>query len=81
MPQFNLTSWAALYGPAKMPREVVERLNREFGVAMAKPEVLEQMTKQAFFLSHSTPEWLAAFTKEQLEAYRRVLRDAGVQPE
>ena len=81
MPQFNLTSWAALYAPAKTPREIVDRLNKEFGAAMAKPDVLEQMTKQAFFLSHSTPEWLGTFTKEQLDAYRRVLRDAGVQPE
>ena len=81
MPQFNLTSWAALYAPAKTPRDAVDRLNKEFGAAMAKPEVQEQMTKAAFFLSHSTPEWLAAFTKEQIEAYRRVLRDAGVQPE
>ena len=81
MPQFNLTSWAALYAPAKTPREAVDRLNKEFGAAMAKPEVLEQMNKQAFFLSHSTPEWLGTFTKEQIEAYRRVLRDAGVQPE
>ena len=81
MPQFKLTSWAALYGPAKMPREIVERLNKEFGAAMARPEVVEQLQKQAFALSPSTPEQLAAHTREQLESYRNVLREAGVQPE
>jgi len=81
MPQFQLTSWAALYGPGKMPRDIVDRLNREFGAAMAKPDVQEQMLKQAFALSHSTPEQLAAHTREQLESYRKVLREAGVQPE
>ena len=81
MPQFQLTSWAALYGPAKLPREVVDRLNREFGAAMARSEVQAQMEKQAFSLTPSTPEQLAAHTREQLESYRRVLRESGVQPE
>ncbi len=81
MPQFKLTSWAGLYGPGKMPRDIVDRLNKEFGAAMAKPEVQEQMLKQAFAMNHSTPEQLAAHTKEQLESYRKVLREAGVQPE
>jgi tripartite-type tricarboxylate transporter receptor subunit TctC len=81
MPQFQLTSWAALYGPAKLPRDIVDRLNREFGAAMARPEVLAQMEKQAFALTPSTPEQLAAHTREQLESYRTVLRAAGVQPE
>src|SRR5216117_1184474 len=38
MPQFSITSWAGLFGPARMPREVVERLNKEFGAAMARAE-------------------------------------------
>ncbi len=81
MPQFSITSWAGLFGPAKMPREVVERLNKEFGAAMARPEVRAQMEKQAFVLSPSTPEQLAAFVKTQLESYRATLRAAGVQPD
>jgi tripartite-type tricarboxylate transporter receptor subunit TctC len=81
MPQFQLTSWAGLFGPAKMPREVVERLNKEFHAAMQRPDVVANMDKQAFLLLPSTPERLGEFVKEQLDSYRNVLRAAGVQPE
>lgn len=81
MPQFSVTSWAGLFGPAKMPREAVEPLNKEFGAAMGRADVQAAMEKQAFSLSPSSPEQLAAFVKEQMESYRRILRAAGVQPE
>jgi tripartite-type tricarboxylate transporter receptor subunit TctC len=81
MPQFSVTSWAGLFGPAKMPREVVERLNKEFGAAMQRADVIAAMDKQAFVLLPSTPERLGAFVKEQMESYRNILRAAGVQPE
>ena len=75
------TSWAALFGPAKLPKEIVERLNKEFLAAMGRPDVQAQMERQAFLMSPSTPEKLAAFVKEQMESYRTILRAAGVQPE
>ena len=81
MPQFSVTSWAGLFGPAKMPREVTERLNAEFTAAMARPDVQQAMERQAFALSPSSPAQLAAFVKEQLESYRRILRAAGVEPD
>jgi tripartite-type tricarboxylate transporter receptor subunit TctC len=81
MPQFSITSWAGLFGPAKLPREVVERLNREFVAAMGRADVQAAMERQAFALSPSSPEQLAAFVKEQIDSYRRTLQAAGVQPE
>lgn len=81
MPQFSITSWAGLFGPARMPREIVDRLNKEFVAAMGRPDVRAQMEKQAFLLNPSTPEQLAALVKEQLESYRATLKAAGVQPE
>jgi tripartite-type tricarboxylate transporter receptor subunit TctC len=81
MPQFSITSWAGLFGPAKMPREVVERLNREFVAAMGRGDVQAAMERQAFSLSPSSPEQLAGFVKEQIESYRRTLEAAGIQPE
>ncbi len=81
LPKFSILSWAALYGPGRMPRELTDRINKEFVAAMNRPDVIAQMNKQAFALTPSTPEELAAFTKEQIEDYRRVLRAAGVQAE
>jgi len=81
MPQFSIVSWAGLFGPAKMPREVTERLNKEFVAAMGRPDVQAAMEKQAFALSPSSPERLGAYVKEQLEAYKRTMAIAGIQQE
>jgi len=81
LPEFSITSWAGLFGPAKMPAAVVERLNKEFVAAMARSDVQAAMEKQAFALSPSSPGELAAFVKEQMESYRRILRAAGVEPD
>ena len=80
-PTFSIISWAGLFGPAKMPREVVERLNREFVAAMGRPDVQAAMEKQAFVLSPSTPERLAAYVKEQLAGYKAILTSIGMHPE
>jgi tripartite-type tricarboxylate transporter receptor subunit TctC len=81
VPQYSVVSWAALYGPSKLPRDLQLRLNKEFTDAMKRPEVIAAMDKQAFPMTPSTPEDLGAFTKSQMDAYRTILRAAGVQPE
>lgn len=81
MPAFSITSWAALYGPAKMPRELVDRLNREFLAAAQRPEVQATLEKQAFMFVGSTPERLAEFTRDQNEEYRAMMRATGMEPD
>lgn len=81
MPQFNIVLWQGIVGPAGMPRAIVERLNHEFAAAMKRPEVIAAMDKQAFTLVPSTPEQFGSLVKEQMETYRNLLRQAGVQAE
>lgn len=81
MPRFNIVLWQGLVGPAGMPREIVDRLNREFNAAMKKPEVLAAMEQQAFTLVPGAPEHFGALIKEQMDTYRNLLRQAGIQPE
>jgi tripartite-type tricarboxylate transporter receptor subunit TctC len=73
-----ITPWGGLFGPAKMPREIVERLAREMAVVLAKPEVREQFARLAFEARSSSPQELTAVVAEQLEAYRRVVRLVGL---
>lgn len=73
-----MTSWGGLFAPAKTPRPVVERLSRELARALATPEVLESLDKLAFAAQGSTPEGMALIVKQQLEVWRKAVKDAGL---
>lgn len=81
MPRFSIGTWAALFGPAKMPREILDRLNHEVNAAMKRPEVREQLERQAFEYAPSTPEEMGAFLKDQIEVWGRAIRESGIKPE
>lgn len=79
--KLSITPWGALFGPAKMPREIVDRLAREMAVVLVKPEVKEALGKLAFEPHSSTPEALAAHLKEQIDIWKRTVQQVGIKPE
>ncbi|MGD9941605.1 MAG: Bug family tripartite tricarboxylate transporter substrate binding protein [Burkholderiaceae bacterium] len=78
IPQFTISNWMGLVGPAGMPPAIVDRLNREFAAALKRPEVLAALDKQAFIPNPSTPQQFADFIKEQVDSYAKLLRASGV---
>src|SRR5918911_440373 len=48
LPRFPIESWAGMFGPAKMPRDVNERVNRELNAVLHRPEVRDNLLRQAF---------------------------------
>jgi tripartite-type tricarboxylate transporter receptor subunit TctC len=81
LPTLTAGTWAALYGPAKLPPEIANRMSRELNAAMARPDVRDKIEKQGFDLSGSTPAELGSFMVEQLQAWAKAFNDAGMQPE
>ncbi|HUN70309.1 MAG TPA: tripartite tricarboxylate transporter substrate binding protein [Burkholderiales bacterium] len=81
LPPFTAGTWAALFGPAKLPLEITARMNKELNAAMRRPDVREKIDRQGFELAGSTPEEMAAFLQEQLVAWSRAFREAGMNPE
>ena len=80
-PKFPIVPWAGMVGPAKMPKEVVERLNRELNAVLKRPEVRESLAKQAFAARGSSTDEFGAYVKEQLDVWGKAIRDANIQPE
>ncbi len=81
VPPLTAGTWAALFGPAKLPAEITTRMNRELNAAMRRPDVREKIDRQGFDLAGSTPEEMTAFLQDQLKAWERAFREAGMQPE
>lgn len=81
LPPFTAGTWAALFGPAKLPADIAQRMNRELNAAMAKPDVRERITALGFELAGSTPDELGAYVQDQLLAWGKAFRDAGMTPE
>ena len=77
----SITPWGGVFGPAGLPRPIVERLSRELAVVLKRPEVHEAFGRLAFEPRSSTPQELAAFVKEQGEVWRRVVAEVGIKPE
>jgi tripartite-type tricarboxylate transporter receptor subunit TctC len=45
-PDSDLNFWIGLFAPAKTPSDIVARLNREVGIALANPSVREKLANQ-----------------------------------
>jgi tripartite-type tricarboxylate transporter receptor subunit TctC len=74
----STTSWAGIFGPARLPVAVVERLSREFRAVLSRPDIVDSLGRQGFLAHPSTPAELGAYVKEQLDTWRRIVHEAAI---
>jgi tripartite-type tricarboxylate transporter receptor subunit TctC len=79
--KFPFLPWAGLFGPARMPKDVTERLNRELNALLRRQDVRESLLKQAFEPRGSGAAEFAAYVREQFAIWGKAIREAGIQPE
>ncbi len=78
LPGFEFNSFYAIVAPKGTPRDIVQRLNAEVVKAANAPDVRDKLIAQGFIIKASSPEQLAAQTREQLERYARLFKTAGI---
>ena len=80
-PQFVMENWYGFYGPAGLPRDIVDRLNTEAVKAMKASDTRERLGSQGFDLFPSNPQELAALVKNEYARFGKIIKDAGITPE
>lgn len=81
MQPFPAVPWMGLFGPAKLPKEVVDRLSRELAATLQKPEVLQQIERQAMEVHFLPADAMGALAREQTQVWRTLTKAAGILPE
>lgn len=81
LPGFRYDSWTALFAPAKTPRAVVNKLNREITRILKLPDIEQRLLALGVETAPTTPAQLDKFVAEQVVAAAELARKAGIKPE
>jgi len=77
-PGYEATNWYAYVLPARTPKEIVDRLNRELVKALGAPDVVALLHKQGLEPRPGTPEALGQFMQREFQTWGRVVKTAGI---
>lgn len=78
LPNFEVSSWYGLLAPAKTPKPIVDRLQREVAAVLAMPEIREKYMKGGFEPVGNKPEEFAQQIKTDLVRWNKVVKDANL---
>jgi tripartite-type tricarboxylate transporter receptor subunit TctC len=79
VPGYQASSWNAVAAPAKTPRQVIERLNREVNAAVAAPEVSKRLSELGVDARAGTPEALRELLLSEIAKWKVVIERAGIE--
>jgi tripartite-type tricarboxylate transporter receptor subunit TctC len=77
-PVLEADGWNGFFAPAKTPREVLERLNKEVAAAVRHPEVSKRLRDMAAEPVGSSPAEQEAILKRQMDQFRPVIREIRI---
>lgn len=76
---YEVEMWYGLFAPAKTPAPVVQALNREVLRIMAMPEVRDRFVTAGYEIVTGTPGEFAERVKRDVEHFRRIILDSGME--
>ena len=75
---FDGVQWYGIVGPAKMPREVTQKLNAEIGRAISAPALQQRLVAEAIEPMPMAPEQFGEFIKAELDRYIALAKERNI---
>lgn len=81
VPGYEVTTFYGLSAPGKTPRPIVERLHKETVRALQAPEVRQRLQELGADPVGNSPEEYAAFMRNEIAKWDKVIKAAGIKGE
>ncbi len=81
LPGFQWDSWSGLLAPAKTPRAIVDKLNREITRVLSQPDTQQRLSSMGAEASPTTPQEFEKLIAEQVALTMKLAKQAGIKPE
>jgi tripartite-type tricarboxylate transporter receptor subunit TctC len=78
IPGMEVKLWFGLFAPAKTPRTIVMKLNREIGDILRAPETQETFLKQGVAAAPGSPEELGDWVRSELARWTPIIQATGI---
>lgn len=73
-------SWTGFFAPAATPQPALDRLSREILAALAKPTVVEAITKLGFTITARDPAAFRPYHAQEMQTWAEIIKAANIQP-
>ena len=81
LPGYEVLFWTGLLGPAGMPRDTVQKLQREIAIILRDPQIAKQIAADGGQAVGSSPEEFAAFFKADIDKWEKLGRNLNITKE
>ena len=81
LPGYESSAWFGLFGPARMPADITQRLAEALRVGLQSPEVRRRIEHEGAQPMHQSPEEFARFVQAEIVRWREVVVYSGAKPE
>ena len=81
LPGFDINAWYGFLGPAKLPAEIVRKVNADSRAIIARPDFQERLVKDGIEPVGNTPGEFAEEIKADVARWAKIVKAAGVKPE
>lgn len=78
VPGFNITTWWGVVAPARLPSEILKRLNREIRIASSKEPLKTRLVNEGATPFHTEPEEMQSLLEKELKMWRELVKTANI---
>jgi tripartite-type tricarboxylate transporter receptor subunit TctC len=78
LPDVRMETWFGLAGPPNMPKEIVERINRELAVIVKQAAFRDRLSKLGLAVDYKPPTEFIAFIAEDTKKWQQLIPAMGI---